>query len=194
MKLCSKLSIVPASRVRTTDPARADSRDGRTSVPMSSLRPSSAEGAPRTPRPRGDSHEEHRADFGFLGDMRCNDPQPRRDSDRHPGPDDRDGIHTTASHTARASLVQRLGRWVPLSLGLYESRPLCLCETQRRPEHRTEGTADFTDSATGTLLLYSDGIKVFNGKTHKALDNGTDLNGADMQQSGADHPSPRRYA
>jgi len=41
--LCPPL-FFPASRVRTTDPARADSRDGRTSIPMSSSRPSSAEG------------------------------------------------------------------------------------------------------------------------------------------------------
>jgi WD40-like Beta Propeller Repeat len=44
----------------------------------------------------------------------------------------------------------------------------------------TWGTADFTDPATGKLLLYSDGKKVFNGQTHKALYNGTDLNGADI--------------
>ena len=56
----------------------------------------------------------------------------------------------------------------------------------------TGGSADFTDPATGKLLLYSDGKKVFNGQTHKALYNGTDLNGADIRQSGADHPSPRR--
>ena len=119
-------------------------------------------GAPRTPRPRGDSHEEHRADFGFLGDMRCNDPQPRRDSDRHPGPDDRDGIHTTASHTARASLVQRRGRWVPLSLGLYESRPLCLCETQRRPEHLYGGVGQLHrpgDRQAPAVLRRQDGLQ-----------------------------------
>ena len=40
-----------------------------------------------------------------------------------------------------------------------------------------EGTANFTDPATGTLLLYSDSYTVFNGRTHKALDNGTGLNG-----------------
>ena len=48
----------------------------------------------------------------------------------------------------------------------------------------------FTDSATGTLLLYSDGIKVFNGKTHKALDNGTGLKGADCSTPVQITPAP----
>ena len=43
----------------------------------------------------------------------------------------------------------------------------------------TGGSANFTDPATGKLLLYSDGKTVFNGQTHKALYNGTGLSGAD---------------
>jgi len=54
----------------------------------------------------------------------------------------------------------------------------------------TWGTADFTDPATGKLLLYSDGKKVFNGQTHKALYNGTDLNGADISNPVQITPAP----
>ena len=54
----------------------------------------------------------------------------------------------------------------------------------------TAGTADFTDPATGKLLLYSDGKKVFNGQTHKALDNGTDLNGTDISNPVQITPAP----
>ena len=54
----------------------------------------------------------------------------------------------------------------------------------------TQGTADFTDPATGKLLLYSDGKTVFNGQTHKALDNGTVLNGADCSNPVQITPAP----
>ncbi len=54
----------------------------------------------------------------------------------------------------------------------------------------TWGTADFTDPATGKLLLYSDGKKVFNGQTHKAMYNGTDLNGADISNPVQITPAP----
>ena len=41
----------------------------------------------------------------------------------------------------------------------------------------SEGGASFTDPATGKLLLYSDGLTVFNGRTNRSLANGTGLRG-----------------
>ena len=73
-----------------------------------------------------------------------------------------------------------------------QARPLCVCETQRRPEHRNErdGRLSRDSATTARSLLYSDGIKVFNGKTHKALDNGTDLKGADCSNPVQITPAP----
>jgi hypothetical protein len=41
----------------------------------------------------------------------------------------------------------------------------------------TEGSANFTDPVSGQLKLYTDGIKIFNGKTNRVLENGANMGG-----------------
>lgn len=57
------------------------------------------------------------------------------------------------------------------------STPLVTCGGAVGSADGFEGTGVFTDPTTGTLLFYTDGRTVFNGKTNLALANGTLLNG-----------------